>query len=68
MKNVRKSGDNSPSDYQERILELEKRLRAVVEEHRRMRRALENLAERDPYDSLLRGMRSLPQVDDDARN
>jgi predicted nucleic acid-binding Zn-ribbon protein len=64
---VRKSGDQTPSDYQDRISELEKRLEAAVEEHRRMRRELEALEDRDPY-HLLRTIRSFPHVDDDARN
>jgi predicted nucleic acid-binding Zn-ribbon protein len=68
LKNVRKSADNEPADYQERISELEKRLRAVVEEHRRMRRELEALEQRDPYRLRVRGLPSLPHVDDDARN
>jgi hypothetical protein len=64
---VRKSGDAGPSDYQDRISELEKRLEAAVEEHRRMRRELEALEDRDPY-HILRTTRPLPHVDDDARN
>jgi galactokinase len=67
VRNVRKPGDNRTADYQERISELEKRLEAAVEEHRRMRRALEALEDRDPY-HLLRTIRPLPHVDDDARN
>ncbi len=58
---------NPSTEYQERISALEKRLEAAIEEHRRMRRELEALEERDPY-RLLRAMRPLPHVDDDARN
>lgn len=64
---MRKSGDQAASDYQDRISELEKRLEAAVEEHRRMRRELEALEERDPY-HILRTVRPLPHIDDDARN
>ena len=65
---MRKSADTERARYQERISELEKRLRAAVEEHRRMRRELESLEERDPFQTLLRGHRPLPHLDDDARN
>ena len=65
---MRKSAEYGPSDYQERISELEKRLRAAVEEHRRMRRELESLEERDPFNQPLRALRSFPHIDDDARN
>jgi predicted nucleic acid-binding Zn-ribbon protein len=64
---VRKPRDQAASDYQDRISALEKRLEAAVEEHRRMRRELEALEERDPY-HILRTVRPLPHVDDDARN
>ena len=66
--NVRKSSGKRSAEYQERISELEKQLRAAVEEHRRMRRELEALEERDPYQVLLRSARALPHVDDDTRN
>jgi hypothetical protein len=68
LRNVRKSRGKWPAGYQERISELEKQLRAAVEEHRRMRKELETLEERDPYEVLLRGVRALPHIDDDTRN
>jgi signal transduction histidine kinase len=68
LRNVRKSRGKRPPEYQERISELEKQLRAAVEEHRRMRRELETLEERDPYEVLLRGIRAFPHIDDETRN
>lgn len=65
---MRKSRGKRPAEYQERISELEKQLRAAVEEHRRMRKELETLEQRDPYQVLLRGIRALPHIDDDTRN
>ena len=62
-----KPDKNWTANYQERISELERRLEAAVEEHRRMRRELEALEDRDPYHRL-RTMRPLPHLDDDARN
>ena len=64
---VGKTRNGAGADYQDRISALEKRLEAEVEEHRRMRRELEALEDRDPY-HVLRNRRSLPHVDDDARN
>jgi hypothetical protein len=64
---VAKSRDSASADYQDRISELEKRLKAAVEEHRRMRRELEALERRDTRD-LPRTRYTLPYVDDDARN
>jgi hypothetical protein len=55
------------TNYQDRISALQKRLAAAVEEHRRMRRELEALEDRDPY-HLRRNTRFQPHVDDDARN
>ena len=54
-------------DYKDRINALQKRLKAAVDEHRRMRRELEALEIRDPY-RLLTTRLPLPHVDDDARN
>jgi hypothetical protein len=64
---VRKSRNEAAVDYKDRITDLQKRLEAAVEEHRRMRRELEALDLRDPY-HLLTTRRPLPHVDDDARN
>jgi hypothetical protein len=64
---VAKSRSNPLSEYQERISELEKRLAAAVEEHRRMRRELEALELRDPCRAL-RASYPVSRVDDDARN
>ena len=65
---MRKTSDQEQAAYQERISELDKRLSAAVEEHRRMRRELESLEDRDPFQMLMRGRRPLPHLDDDARN
>ena len=65
--NVRKSARRAIPDYQDRISALQKRLEAAVEEHRRMRRELAALEDRDRYE-LLNAMRSLPHVDEDGRN
>jgi predicted nucleic acid-binding Zn-ribbon protein len=64
---VRKSRDSAADNYQDRISDLEKRLEAAAEDHRRMRRELEDLEERDPY-HILRTIRPIPHLDDDARN
>jgi len=64
---VGKPRHNAPRDYKDRISDLEKRLEAAVEAHRRMRRELEALEDRDPY-QLLTTRRPLPHVDDEARN
>jgi hypothetical protein len=61
---VAKSDNKPPDNYQERISALEKRLEAAVEEHRRMRRELEALQDRDPY----RLLRPFLHIDDDAWN
>ena len=58
---------NGADDYQDRILVLQRRLQAAVEEHRRMRRELEALEDRDPYHILTR-QRPIPHLDDEARN
>jgi hypothetical protein len=63
---MRKTRPDRSADYKERISALQKRLQAAVEEHRRMRRELEALEDRDPYH--LRRQRRLPHVDDEARN
>ena len=62
-----KSRHSVAGDYKDRINALQKRLEAAVEEHRRMRRELEALEVRDPY-QLLTTRRPLPHIDDDARN
>jgi len=63
---MRKTRPDRSADYKERISALQKRLQAAMEEHRRMRRELEALEDRDPYH--LRRHRRLPHVDDGARN
>ena len=62
-----KSHDDAANDYKDRINALQNRLKAAVEEHRRMRRELEALEVRDPY-RLLTTRRPFPHVDDEARN
>jgi len=61
-----KTRPDRSTDYKERISALQKRLQAAMEEHRRMRRELEALEDRDPYH--IRRHRRLPHVDDGARN
>ena len=65
--NVAKTGKTRIPEYQERISALEKRLEAAVEEHRRMRRELEALEDRDPF-RRIRAPQPLHHVDDPARN
>ena len=64
---VGKTPHRPAADYKDRISDLEKRLEAAVEEHRRMRRELEALEDRDPYQILI-AKHPLPHLDDDARN
>jgi predicted nucleic acid-binding Zn-ribbon protein len=64
---VGKSPHEPARDYKDRISDLEKRLEAAVEEHRRMRRELEALEDRDPY-HVFTTRRPFPHIDDEARN